>query len=112
MSIHIEEKDGFLEVNLQGDIDHHNTSKFRVRLDNEIQRKKPSMVIMNFSQVRFMDSSGIGFIIGRYKLLKSIEGRLFVVNLSKGIYRIFEISGLFRLIKHYDTLEQCIKKER
>ena len=81
--------------------------KIRRRIDNEIQRYMPKEVIFDFSNVSFMDSAGIGLIIGRYKLINMIGGELKIANVNTQIQKIFEMSGLLRLI----PVEQKNKKE-
>ena len=84
-----------------------NLRKIRRRIDNEIQRYMPKEVIFDFSNVSFMDSAGIGLIIGRYKLINMIGGELKIANVNTQIQKIFEMSGLLRLI----PVEQKDKKE-
>ena len=76
-------------------------------MDNEIQRYMPKRVVFDFSNVSFMDSAGIGLIIGRYKLINMIGGELKIANVNTQIQKIFEMSGLLRLI----PVEQKNKKE-
>ena len=89
------------------EIDECCVQKIRRRIDNEIQRYMPKEVIFDFSNVSFMDSAGIGLIIGRYKLINMIGGELKIANVNTQIQKIFEMSGLLRLI----PVEQKDKKE-
>ena len=66
--------------------------------DNEIQRYMPKRVVFDFNKVTFMDSAGIGLILGRYKFVNLIGGKLEMTNLTKSIRKIFEMSGILRLI--------------
>lgn len=93
----IEEK--ILVVEVTEEIDHHTSEKIRTRIDYEIQRFMPRKVIMDLKQVRFMDSAGIGLIIGRYKLAKTYGGSLEIQNVSLKLKRIFEMSGIEKIIK-------------
>ncbi len=110
MEVNIEIIKDFLVVNLKGEIDHHNAFAIRSEVDRKIEETKIYNLIFNFSKITFMDSSGIGMVIGRYRLLKVKDGKVFVTNLSKDVYRIFEISGLFKIINNYDTINQCIEE--
>ena len=92
---------------IEEDIDECCVQKIRRRIDNEIQRYMPKEVIFDFSNVSFMDSAGIGLIIGRYKLINMIGGELKIANVNTQIQKIFEMSGLLRLI----PVEQKDKKE-
>ena len=100
-------KDKRLIFEIEEDIDECCVQKIRRRIDNEIQRYMPKEVIFDFSNVSFMDSAGIGLIIGRYKLINMIGGELKIANVNTQIQKIFEMSGLLRLI----PVEQKDKKE-
>ena len=95
----IYEKDSkCLIFKVQEDIDEYVVQKIRRRIDNEIERYMPKKVIFDFNKVSFMDSAGIGLIIGRYKLIKMFGGELAVINLTTPIKKIFEMSGLQKII--------------
>ena len=107
MKITYIKKDKRLIFEIEEDIDECCVQKIRRRIDNEIQRYMPKEVIFDFSNVSFMDSAGIGLIIGRYKLINMIGGKLKIANVNTQIQKIFEMSGLLRLI----PVEQKDKKE-
>ena len=107
MKITYIKKDKRLSFEIEEDIDECCVQKIRRRIDNEIQRYMPKEVIFDFSNVSFMDSAGIGLIIGRYKLINMIGGELKIANVNTQIQKIFEMSGLLRLI----PVEQKNKKE-
>lgn len=107
MKITYIKKDKRLIFEIEEDIDECCVQKIRRRIDNEIQRYMPKEVIFDFSNVSFMDSAGIGLIIGRYKLINMIGGELKIANVNTQIQKIFEMSGLLRLI----SVEQKDKKE-
>ena len=67
-------------------------------MDYEIERHMPKKVIFNFDSVSFMDSAGIGLIIGRYKFANMLGGKLEVTNLTQSVRKIFEMSGILKLI--------------
>lgn len=91
-------EDKQLILTITEEIDDHTVQKIRRIADNEIQRYMPDKVIFNFDQVAFMDSAGIGFLIGRYKFANMLGGKLEVANLSDSIRKIFEMSGILKLI--------------
>ena len=107
MKITYIKKDKRLIFEIEEAIDECCVQKIRRRIDNEIQRYMPKEVIFDFSNVSFMDSAGIGLIIGRYKLINMIGGELKIANVNTQIQKIFEMSGLLRLI----PVEQKDKKE-
>lgn len=82
---------------LDGEIDHHTASLIRMGIDDAILKKRPDMLILDFGGVTFMDSSGIGLVMGRYKLMKTIGGKITVQNLSPSAYRVMKLAGLERL---------------
>ena len=92
------EKDKLLIFKITEDIDDHTTKEIRRRADYEIERYMPKRVIFDFDSVTFMDSAGIGLIIGRYKFAKMIGAKVEVSNLTKSVKRIFEMSGILKLI--------------
>lgn len=96
-SVYIE-KDKLLLIKITEDIDECSAQKIRRKADNEIERYMPKRVIFDFNSVSFMDSAGIGMLIGRYKIVNMFGGKMELANLSSSIKRIFEMSGVLRLI--------------
>lgn len=88
------------------ELDHHICERIRRRADYEIQRFMPKRVVFDFKKVMFMDSAGIGLILGRYKSAKNFGGRLEIINVNEKIKKVFEMSGLLKLIpiiEKYDS---------
>ncbi|MDR0738897.1 MAG: STAS domain-containing protein [Oscillospiraceae bacterium] len=81
-------------VLLDGDIDHCSARSMREMIDRYVNEEKPEVLCLDFSKIKFMDSSGIGLIMGRYKLIKILGGRLVIAGVSEGISRIIKLSGL------------------
>ena len=98
MNINYSKKDKLLEVEITEEIDHHIVEKIRRKVDDEITRYMPRKTIFNFDRVSFMDSAGIGMIIGRYKMMKLIGGEVEIVNISPNVKRVLEMSGISRII--------------
>ena len=96
-SVYNEEKQ-LLIFKIKEEIDDYKVQEIRRKADNEIQRFMPKRVIFDFDKVSFMDSAGIGLLIGRYKFVNLIGGSLEIANLTSSIRRIFEMSGILRLI--------------
>ena len=97
------EKDKTLLVEITEEIDHHTTEKMRRDLDNDITRYMPRKVIFDFNKVSFMDSAGIGMIIGRYKMVNMLGGTVQMKNVKQSIKKIFEMSGVVRIIPIIDS---------
>ena len=98
-------KEKMLVVEITEELDHHESEKIRRRVDYEIQRFIPKRVIFDFDRVVFMDSAGIGLIIGRYKNIASYGGSLELMNVKEKVKRIFEMSGILKMIPIIDTYE-------
>ena len=92
------EEDKLLIFKITDEIDDCNVQKIRRKADYEIERYMPKKVIFDFDSVTFMDSSGIGLIIGRYKFTNMLGGKLEVANLTQNVKKIFEMSGILKLI--------------
>lgn len=88
-----------LFVYLPEELDHHNAKNITEQSDWYIISGQIKNVIFNFKRTNFMDSSGIGVIMGRYKLVKSIGGQITVTNINQAIDRIFTISGLYKIVE-------------
>ena len=92
------EKDKLLVFKIVDEIDDHSVQMIRRKADYEIERYMPKRVIFDFDSVTFMDSAGIGLIIGRYKFAKMIGAKLEISNLTQSVKKIFEMSGILKLI--------------
>ncbi len=100
-----------LTIYLSGDIDHHTARKIREVTDALIQEKKPSRLLLNFSAVSFMDSSGIGLIMGRYRMMLLFGGSVKVVSIPENLRRIMELSGLgsLNVLERSGELSESVK---
>lgn len=94
MAVVIECEDTRLTAFIKGEIDHHISVGLRQEIDRAIERNKPKMLILDFSAVTFMDSSGIGLVMGRYKKMNLIGGKVKVVNTPTHIKKVMKIAGL------------------
>ena len=89
---------GTLFIKLNGDIDHHSAKYIREEIDRELFKYQPSTVIMDLSAVEFMDSSGLGLILGRYTKINMLGGILKVANPNDKIEEILKMAGTDKLI--------------
>ena len=90
---------GLLVIRIKGEIDHHSAVGMRQGIDAEIVERRPEKLIMDLSSVNFMDSSGLGLILGRYSAVRQVGGELVVVNPNKGVMKILKLAGTERIIK-------------
>lgn len=86
-----------LKARIVGDIDHHTAKNIREKIDGVIERCAPKLLVMDFREVSFMDSSGIGLVMGRYKAMDSLGGGLKITNPSPQIRKVMHLAGLDRL---------------
>lgn len=83
---------------LSGDIDHHTAREFRAALDEVIARSRPELLILDLGEVGFMDSSGIGLILGRLRAVREVGGEILVKNAKNEIAEVIRLSGLSTLL--------------
>ena len=97
MPVKIKTDNDIMTALLSGEIDHHSAAALRETIDDTIHRYKPKLLRLDFSGVSFMDSSGIGLIMGRYRLLAEYGGKLAVQGASPVNARMIKLAGLGRL---------------
>lgn len=85
---------GVLTALLFGEIDHHTARDIRRTIDGDIEKHHPNKLSLDFRRVKFMDSSGIGLIMGRYRLMQLVGGTVEIVNVPPHLNRIIELSGI------------------
>ena len=88
-----------LVVTVRGEIDHHTAVAIRNGIDAVLFDTRPAHLRLDLSGVGFMDSSGLGLIMGRYNLMQKLGGELTVRNPNRRIVDIFELAGLGRIVK-------------
>ena len=86
-----------LTARLGGEIDHHSAKRSREAIDTMLFRTKPEILVLDFSDVKFMDSSGIGLIIGRLEIASSLGADVRLIGLSSSLKRIVRLSGIEKL---------------
>ncbi len=85
-------------VHVGGEIDHHNAAMVRTGIDEKITAEQPARVMLELSGVDFMDSSGLGLIMGRYALVKRYGGTLAVLDPSPAVLKIIKLAGMERMV--------------
>ncbi len=98
-----------LIARLTGEIDHHTCVQIRQEVDRAYQRTRAKDLIFNFDNVSFMDSSGIGMIMGRYRNVAICGGSIAVYNVSKEVNRILDMAGICKLMKVYNTKQEALE---
>lgn len=95
-----------LKIKLRGEIDHHSAAAVRAAIDDMIKSKRPCELIIDMSAVDFMDSSGLGLIMGRYNTMKEIGGSVTVADPTPATEKIMNLAGLERIIKIKKTAKR------
>lgn len=97
MPVRLEKNGDTLNVLLVGEIDHHTARDMRECIDTSVEMMKPKQLILDFGAVSFMDSSGVGLVMGRYKLVNFLGGTVSVRNASPRIEKILKMSGIEKI---------------
>lgn len=94
-----------MTAELSGDIDHHAARELRQELDSAILRSQPGLLIFDMEKVGFMDSSGIGLILGRLREVRAYGGEILIRNAGAEIAAVIRLSGLSGLLEEGEKNE-------
>ena len=108
MKVKFSNKGTTLIASIIGELDHHSADYVKQKIDNELIKSSTKNLIFDFSNLTFIDSSGIGVIMGRYKYITKLNGKALIVNICNQTSRMLEISGIFNIIPVYDNIETAI----
>ena len=107
MEITVTVKKKTLVASLHGELDHHTAKEVKDLIEEVIKNKGVKNLIFDFSNLSFMDSSGIGVIVGRYKLICSIGGKVAIAGASKTVKRLILMSGISKLIETFESVDEA-----
>ncbi|CQR46745.1 Anti-sigma F factor antagonist [Paraliobacillus sp. PM-2] len=96
-------RENVLLVRLSGELDHHEAEQFKKDWQQILHDVEVQHVVLNLGDLTFMDSSGLGVILGRYKEIKQMGGEMIACSISPAVKRLFELSGLFKIIRLEDS---------
>ena len=99
MQVKVQHRQDYSVAHLNGELDHHSASFVRSELDKAIREHKDANLVLDLKNLRFMDSSGLGVILGRYKQLKKHGNSMYIRNANKQIEKVFSVSGLYSIVK-------------
>lgn len=99
MSVEVRVKGTVMTAYLSGELDHHSARVMREAIDGAVELNMPERLILNFKNISFMDSSGIGLVMGRYGKLCKTGAELVVAEAPPQIYKMMKLAGLERLAK-------------
>ncbi|SET55525.1 anti-sigma F factor antagonist [Paenibacillus sp. NFR01] len=100
--VEMEHQRSVLIVRLSGELDHHAAEFVRLELDEAIMRRQAKHLVLSLKDLQFMDSSGLGVILGRYKLIRGKGGKMVICDASAPVKRLLEMSGLFKIMSLYE----------
>lgn len=110
MQIEFEMTDDILIADLEGELDHHTSAVIREEIDKTVDAFHSKHLIFNFEKVTFMDSSGIGVIMGRYNKISLLGGRLVITGCNEYIDRILDMAGIYTIAFRIETVAESIEK--
>lgn len=108
MNISTQIKQGVLVVRVEGELDMHVADEFRQKVDEALETGDIRHVILSLKGVTFVDSSGLGVILGRYKKISANGGRLLAASVKPQVARVFELSGLLKIIRTYGSEAEAL----
>lgn len=108
MEINLREKNNFVFLDLKGEIDVYTSPKLKEKVIEEIEKGIKNLII-NLQEVSYIDSTGLGILIGALKRIKEREGKLYLIFSSTRLNRIFEITGLNKIFIIYPAEEEMFK---
>ena len=97
MSVEINVTGEVVTAYLSGEIDHHTAKNMRECIDSAVELNMPSLLVLDFSAVSFMDSSGIGLVLGRYRNLQKVGANLHISGAAANIYKVMKLAGIEKL---------------
>lgn len=109
MNVKIRMNKNIMIAELIGELDHHNAKAVREKLETFMINKSVKNLIFDFTDLSFMDSSGIGMIIGRYKLVSALGGDVKIICTNSQIKKLIVMSGLSKIIKVYESVNDALK---
>ena len=105
--VHLETRQKVLFIAPEGEIDAHSAERMRATIDAAFEKSPCTYMVFDFAKVGFMDSSGIGMLIGRYKQAEKRGGALALANMSEPMTRLFTLSGLAKIIRRFPSTEDA-----
>lgn len=95
-----------LTIHLPAEIDHHSSQRICQEADRLIQSRNIRWILFDFEKTEFMDSSGIGMVIGRYKMMRYMGGTVIAVRVSERIHRVLKLSGIYKMVDIFEDVPQ------
>ncbi|MCM3784070.1 anti-sigma F factor antagonist [Neobacillus mesonae] len=103
LQVNMEHARGVLIVRLSGELDHHTADLVRLQMDEAISKQNSKHLVLSLKDLEFMDSSGLGVILGRYKLIHHKGGKMVISGANPAVHRLLEMSGLFKIMPVFEN---------
>ncbi|WP_249226463.1 anti-sigma F factor antagonist [Alicyclobacillus mengziensis] len=100
---------GVLVVRLRGELDHHAVEPLRDEIEQSLENTHYRGLVLSFQGIDFMDSSGLGLILGRYRTLSARSGKMALCEVNTNLRKIFELSGIFKVVPVYASEQAALK---
>lgn len=97
MPVEFKRQQNKITAQLIGELDHHSAEPIRTKIDAVIRKEKPDVLCLDFREITFMDSSGVGLVMGRYRCIKPYGGRLELSGMSGTVRRVMQLSGIEKI---------------
>ena len=101
-----------LVIKIFGELDSSKTFLYKEKIHQYMREYGPRYIIWDFKDLTFIDSAGIGLILGRFNEIERVKGIMGLVGLNSYSRKVIQISGLFSIMKEYSSLKSFIKEER
>ncbi|SDZ08669.1 anti-sigma F factor antagonist [Thermoactinomyces sp. DSM 45892] len=110
MALHLDVKrsKNVLVARLDGELDHHTAAHVRKVIEEELNHEWVTHLVLNLEKLEFMDSSGLGVILGRYKRVTQMGGKMTICSVQPSIERIMEMSGLFKILQMFQDESSAV----
>jgi stage II sporulation protein AA (anti-sigma F factor antagonist) len=108
LTVSTEVRGDTLIVRLEGELDHHTAEQVRATVEAELDRGLTQNLVMNLEGLQFMDSSGLGVILGRYKRVTQAGGRMTLCAVNDQLMKLFELSGLLKILRIFPSEAQAL----
>jgi stage II sporulation protein AA (anti-sigma F factor antagonist) len=108
LEIFTKKKDNALIVEISGELDMHTVDIFKEKIITAMERNNLTHLILNLKKCSFIDSSGLGAILGRYRELDKKGGQIYLVGLKPSVKKVFTLAGMLKIMKEVDNENQAL----
>lgn len=110
LDVNTETRGEVLVVRLIGELDHHHADRVKSAIESIIEKDEIQHIVLSLSELQFMDSSGIGMILGRYKQITQKGGKMVICSTNPTIYRMMELAGLLKILKVEENEREALSQ--